>query len=338
MSAWSGIKVLAGENKSVKLNPMNELSNPHSACPIVAQEDINHQTRTFVPEILPDNQIDPFHIYETATVGPVVLSVPHGGWQYPQSLVTTDNLKRCVSLTDTGTAELGTMLAGSSFPVLIASCGRAACDLNRSQDALDALLCAKADVPVPISFRPYVAAGYGVIPRLSADRQPLYERVLEKAQWRDILNNWHVPYHRILADLLHLARLHHENVFLIDLHSMPDNPSRKSLFPATSRRLPDFVFGNLHGATMTQNTVGLINTVMEKTRFSWHWNTPYAGGYITRHYGLNSEEDKLNPPVEVLQIEVNRRLYTTKNFRLNDDRIRAVNQVIKLIINTLSVN
>ena len=252
---------------------------------------------------------------------PVVLSVPHGGWQYPQSLVTTDNFKRCISLADTGTSELGSMLAESHFPVLIASCGRAACDLNRPLEALDGLLCAEVEKPLPVTFKPYVAAGYGVIPRLSADKQPLYKRILNKAEWQGILERWHTPYHQKLADLLDRARMHYENVVLIDLHSMPDNSDRLShtrLLSAASRRhLPDFVFGNLHGATLTQNTVEHINTVMEQTGYSWQWNKPYAGGFITRQYGLRSEEDNTRPTVEVLQVEVNRRLCTAINTGLD---------------------
>ena len=121
---------------------MNELSHLIPARHSIAQQVIDEQVEALVPQILPDEYIDPFRLYPSAQVGPVVLSVPHGGWQYPKSLVTTDNLERCISLADTGTAELGTMLAGGNFPVLIASCSRAACDLNRPKQALDGLLCA----------------------------------------------------------------------------------------------------------------------------------------------------------------------------------------------------
>ncbi len=194
-------------------------------------------------------------------------------------------------------------------------------------------------MPFPVAFESYVAAGYGVIPRLSADKKPLYAQMLAKAKWQNILERWHTPYHQRLTYLLRRARMHYENVILIDLHSMPDNPNspkRTRFYPAASRRLPDFVFGNLHGATLTQNSVGRIDTVMEQTGYDWHWNTPYAGGFITRHYGLHSGEDNTIPDVEVLQIEVNRRLYTTKNATLDDDRMKAIKRVIDQIVTMLS--
>ena len=318
---------------------MNQLSPLIPARHSIGQKVIDEQAEALVAQILPDEHIDPFRLFPGAQVGPVVLSVPHGGWQYPKSLVTTDNLERCISLADTGTAELGTMLAGGNFPVLIASCSRAACDLNRPKQALDELLCAEADTFVPIAFKSYVAAGYGVIPRLSADKLPLHERILDKVQWQKMLDLWHTPYHQKLVDLLHLAHAHNEHVFLIDLHSMPDNPERPSrtkLFPLASNRLPDFVFGNLHGATFTRKAAGRIERVMRQTEFSWHWNTPYAGGHITRHYGLTTKEDGLIPPTEVLQIEVNRRLYKSQRNNQQNSKIMAVKHVIENIVTALT--
>ena len=318
---------------------MNELSHHISTHHTIGQPDIDEQVEALVAQILPDEHIDPFQLYPGVQVSPVVLSVPHGGWQYPQSLVTADNLERCTSLADTGTAELGVMLAGGNFPVLIASCGRAACDLNRPKQALDELLCAGSDSVIPMAFRPYVAAGYGVIPRLSADKRPLYQSILDKVQWQKILELWHTPYHQTLTDLLRLACAQNDRVFLIDLHSMPDNPDRPSrtkFCPLASRRLPDFVFGNLHGATLTHKVVGRIERVMSQTGFSWHWNTPYAGGYITRHYGLTTKEDGLTPPIEVLQIEVNRRLYKSQTNNQHNARIMTVKKVIEKIVTALT--
>ena len=150
-------------------------------------ENLKHLTRDKVAEILPDEQIDPFYLYESATSSPVVLSVPHGGWQYPESLVNADNFKRCISLADTGSSELGTMLAKSHFPVLIASCGRAACDLNRPQCALDGLLCAEANMPLPFVFKHMWLPDMGHS-TFGADKQPHHIRMLGKAQWQSILD------------------------------------------------------------------------------------------------------------------------------------------------------
>ena len=75
---------------------------------------------------------------------------------------------------------------------------------------------------------------------------------------------------------------------------------------------------------------------MSQTEFSWHWNSPYAGGYITRHYGLTPKEDSLIPPIEVLQIEVNRRLYESKIKNQQNAKIMTVKHVIEKIVTTLT--
>ena len=95
---------------------MNELSHHISAGQNARWKDIYNQTQELVAQILPDERIVPFHLFVSAQVSPIVLSVPHGGWQYPQSLVTANNFQRCVSLADAGTAELGVMLASGNFP------------------------------------------------------------------------------------------------------------------------------------------------------------------------------------------------------------------------------
>ena len=318
---------------------MNELTHSISTSHTITQQHIDNNAEALTAQILPDEHIDPFNLHANSRVSPVVLSIPHGGWQYPQSLVNRDNLERCMSLADTGTAELGTMLSGGDFPVLIATCSRAACDLNRPQQAIDTLLCAGSDTAIPAAFKPYVTAGYGVVPRLSANKKPLHEKMLDKAQWQKILDMWHAPYHQTLTDLLKLSQTHHEEVFLIDLHSMPDEPhqpSRQKFISAASRRLPDFVFGNLHGSTSTQRVAELIDRVMGQTGFSWRWNTPYAGGYITRHYGLTTNEHKDIPTVEVLQIEVNRRLCTYQKDSKDNAKMMFIKKVIENIVTALT--
>ena len=313
---------------------MNDLSHALSPARPAPQstEDL------LIPCIVPDDDIAAFQFIEGEPSSPVVLSVPHGGWLYPKSLVKDDNLRRCASLADTGTAELGLMLAGGAYPALIACCCRAVCDLNRPPAALDPHLCEGADLPLPAAYKPYVAAGYGVIPRLSAHKQPLYTHKLGPAHWRDLLTAWHAPYHRRLTELLMRATAQQDDVILVDLHSMPDAPKQADkprLLPLRAGQLPDFVFGNLHGATLSQSHVNIIDEVMRDSGYSWRWNTPYAGGYITRHYGLDTEQAKAQATAQVLQIEVNRGLYSTPAGIVTLQRLVPVSQLLSRLLDAL---
>ena len=232
------------------------------------------------------------------------------------------------------------MLAGGRYPALIACCCRAVCDLNRPPAALDPHLCEGADLPLPTAYKPYVAAGYGVIPRLSAQKQPLYSQKLRPAHWQGLLAAWHSPYHRRLSDLLRRAAEQQDDILLVDLHSMPDSPKqagKSRLLPLRAGQLPDFVFGNLHGATLSQTHVRLIDEVMRQSGYSWRWNTPYAGGYITRHYGLETDEAEGQTPAQVLQIEVNRGLYSSNPAgRVDLDRLVPVSQLLSQLLAALA--
>ena len=55
---------------------MSELSNFIPAGQSIVQQDINEQEKAPLAQILPDEHIDPFRLYPTAQVGPVVLSGP----------------------------------------------------------------------------------------------------------------------------------------------------------------------------------------------------------------------------------------------------------------------
>ena len=244
------------------------------------------------------------------SLGKSMISVPHGGRCYPHGWFDDIRQARARTLEDTGTDILGLMLASRNRPALIAQIGRALCDLNRPKDAVDKKLCPEGTFKPSAVYKPYIAAGYGVIPRLSAAREPLYSAPFNPDEIAQIITRYHRPYHLMLKDRLEEMLEANPHILLIDLHSMPD-PTRqfnqkKNL--ALRSALPNFIFGNLHGATLPADLVEGIDAVMGRQNHSWGWNNPYAGGYTTRHYGLSYKKAG-NKRVSVLQIEVNRTLF-----------------------------
>ena len=252
----------------------------------------------------------------------IVISAPHGGLCYPHDLYAIDEerLRRFRSLEDTATAQLAQSLHRDHRPVLSATLARAILDLNRPADALDPKL---YDTPLKTSlsdmfYEPYICAGYGVIPRLSGEREALHSHPLSVAQSQSLLASHHAPYHKKLAALLSQTiscRL------LIDIHSMPD---RK-----TTKRLPDFVFGDNFGQTLPHHIRPIIDDYMRAHGYDYGWNHPYAGGYITRHYGAPSS------PYATLQIEVNRRLYSGTNHMVSLPALTQISQVLDKLITVI---
>ncbi len=106
------------------------------------------------------------------------------------------------------------------------------------------------------------------------------------------------PYHRALRRLF--TRLHRDfgAAILVDCHSMPSTAGHRD-----DRPRPEFVLGDRYGTSCT----GAVSETVEKTLrgmgYSVSRNKPYAGGFITEHYG--------NPAagLHAIQLEINRGLY-----------------------------
>ena len=124
-----------------------------------------------------------------------------------------------------------------------------------------------------------------------------------------------MPYHRALRQAL--TRLHREfgAAVLIDCHSMPS-----SVISREERPRADVVIGDRYGTSCAPLIVDAAETTLRDLGYIVHRNKPYAGGFITEHYG--------NPPAghHALQIEINRALYLDEaSFRKSDrfERMRA---------------
>jgi N-formylglutamate amidohydrolase len=85
---------------------------------------------------------------------------------------------------------------------------------------------------------------------------------------------------------------------LVDCHSMPSASMGQ---PPGGR--PHFVLGDRFGASCDARLTRFIRDILQGAGYDVQVNRPYAGGFITEHYG--------NPGhgVQSLQLEINRALY-----------------------------
>jgi N-formylglutamate deformylase len=85
---------------------------------------------------------------------------------------------------------------------------------------------------------------------------------------------------------------------LIDCHSMPSTAGAKDERPRA-----DIVLGDRYGTSCVPVIAETIETVLRSRGYVVSRNKPYAGGFITEHYG--------NPAVglHAIQLELNRALY-----------------------------
>jgi len=242
---------------------------------------------------------------------PVVASCPHAGRSYPASMLAAaqEPASALRGLEDFGVDCLLPGLAQAGITTLINRLARAYIDVNRDTDAVDASM-----FTGDVSTRPanhLVRAGYGLIPRLTATRKPIYAEKLPAAELQKRLRNVHTPYHTALTSLLDSTQTYFGEVLLVDMHSMP-------AFDRLNNRLADIICGDGFGMTLDRDTASAITGFFKERGLSITWNHPYAGGYITRAYG------KAGSPRQSVQIEINRGLYMDGPARLDQARVAEV--------------
>ena len=240
----------------------------------------------------------PFFLLEPAEPGPFVFASPHSGDVYPHDMGTAAGLDS-VSLRSAEDALVDRLIApgrARGAALLLGRLGRAWVDLNRDPADLDPVLIDGLDGRTP---SPRAVAGYGVIPRLTGDGRPLYDRRLGADEAASRIARVHAPYHAALDGLMQAAHARHGMAFLVDWHSMPARATQG----AGGARGPDVVLGDRHGSSCAAELTRRLRRAFEALGWRVALNQPYSGGWTTQRWGRPAEG------FHAVQIELNRALY-----------------------------
>ncbi|WP_158742809.1 N-formylglutamate amidohydrolase [Acidisphaera sp. L21] len=230
-------------------------------------------------------------------LAPLVVASPHSGRYYAPEFLSAArlgplDLRRSE---DSFVEELFQSAVTHGAPLLCAQFPRAFCDPNREAWELDPTMFADALPPWVNTTSPRVGAGLGTIARVVTSGESIYRGKLQFADAQARVATCWQPYHDALAGLIADTQLEFDCCLLIDCHSMPVGSGR---FGG-----PDFVLGDAHGTACMPQITALVERVLREFGYEVRRNDPYAGGYVTRHYG------RPRYGVHALQIEVARRLY-----------------------------
>jgi len=231
---------------------------------------------------------------------PVFFNSPHSGDVFPESFLARSQLAKpqLRRASDLFVDELVTPLVQAGLPLMRALLPRSYIDLNREPLELDPRLI-EGVLPVDANTRSLrVAGGLGTLPRVVGDQVEIYSGKITLDEAMDRIAQAYVPYHLRLQQELALRHAHHGRVVLIDLHSMPS-----SGVPRGGRRLADVVIGDRFGASAAPWLVDRLEILLRDAGLNVERNHPYAGGYITEHYG------RPRFGWHAIQIEINRALY-----------------------------
>jgi N-formylglutamate amidohydrolase len=261
---------------------------------------------------------------------PLMFASPHSGRRYSDGFLASSRLDPLGlrRSEDSFVDDLYAAAPDFGAPLLAATFPRAWCDANREPWELDPLMFAD---PLPQwvnATSPRVAAGLGTIARVVASGEAIYRHKLKFAEAEHRVNACWQPYHDMLGALIGGTMALFGCCLLIDCHSMP-SPS-----PAASGRnafkQPDFVLGDAHGTACTPRVTRFVERALTDLGFTVRRNDPYAGGFITRHYGRPSDR------IHVLQIEIARDLYMDEARIERLPRFAAIRQDVTTLIEGLA--
>ena len=249
------------------------------------------------PELRP-----PFEIVEPPALSTfVVLSSPHSGHVYPARFLACARLD-ATGLRRSEDAHVDRLFAGAvrhGMPLLRARFPRAFLDVNREPYELDPRMFDGRLPPFANTRSMRVAGGLGTIARVVGEAQEIYARRLTVEEGIGRIEHLYKPYHVALRGLLDRASTRFGCAVLVDCHSMPSQGHHGG----GTRCKADMVIGDRYGTSCHPGISGLLDEQLTARGYRVERNQPYAGGFITEHYG------KPFAARHAVQLEVNRALY-----------------------------
>ena len=254
---------------------------------------------------------------------PFILNSPHSGRHYPERFLAMSRLDRNTirRSEDSFVDELfaGAMALGA--PMLAAHFPRAYLDVNREPWELDPRMFAE---PVPhfCNIRsPRVAGGLGTVPRIVGEGQDIYFGRLPLREAIARIDGIYKPYHEKLKRLLTATHARFGYAVLIDCHSMP-----AGIRVGETRVRPDFIIGDRFGTSAAAPLTDCAIATLTAMGYRVVHNKPYAGGFITEHYGRPAKG------LHAIQVEVNRGLYMNeRTFEKSDGFVTLANNITALV-------
>ena len=259
---------------------------------------------------------------------PLVLNSPHSGCCYPDAFLAASRLDQMAirRSEDFYVDELVAEGARLGCPLLKANFPRAWLDVNREPYELDPKMF-EGNLPTYANVRSVrVAGGLGTVARIVSESEEIYAGPLDVQEVLARIDAVYKPYHRALRELVLETRAAFGVAVLIDCHSMPS-----TVRGMQGRARPDIVLGDRYGTSCSTGLTDIAAGTLTGLGYSVGRNKPYAGGFITEHYGQPARG------LHAMQIEFNRNLYmdertlerTARFERLKTDLARLVARLIE---------
>jgi N-formylglutamate amidohydrolase len=259
---------------------------------------------------------------------PLVFTSPHSGRCYPAEFLAASRLDPLGlrRSEDSFVDELFAAAAGCGAPLVRATFPRAWCDPNREPWELDPAMFTDRLPDWVNTNSARITAGLGTIARVVASGETIYRDKLTFADAERRIETCWKPFHDTLSGLVDATRTQFGECVLIDCHSMPSH------VPVSGRgdRLADIILGDAHGTTCVAQLTRFVERRLIDLGYRVRRNDPYAGGFITRHYGRPRQR------VHALQIEIARDLYMDEARFERSSGFAGLQRDLSLLIESLA--
>lgn len=258
---------------------------------------------------------------------PFVFNSPHSGRQYTKSFIEASRLDDVAirRSEDAYVDDLFAHVVPLGAPLLRAHFPRAYLDVNREPYELDPKMF-DGRLPSYANIRSVrVAGGLGTIARIVSENHEIYRHKLPVEEALERVEGLYKPYHSTLRRLLAQTHVTFGHAVLIDCHSMPSSVKCQ----ATDTR-PDFILGDRYGTSCSPDLTDFACTTLRGLGYRVSRNKPYAGGFITEHYGRPSSG------LHALQIEINRGLYLDETTQLPSQGYARLFEDLKTFVRELT--
>src|ERR1700710_1489964 len=258
----------------------------------------------------------PFEVVEPpAWRAPIIFNSPHSGSAYPHEFLNESRID-LVSLRRSEYSFMDELIGGLSargFPTARLNFPRSYVDVNREPYELDPRMFSGRLPSFANTRSMRVAGGLGTLPRGVGDGQEIYRERLNVDDALARIEALYKPYHRALRRLINKAHQAFGTVVVVDCHSMPSIGVSRD-----EPRRPDVVIGDRYGTSCAALLPDRVEQTMSRLGYSVGRNKPYAGGFITEHYG--------NPAsgLHTIQLELNRAIYMDERPRERGPRFAQV--------------
>lgn len=267
-----------------------------------------------------------FSILEPRTIcAPFLFNSPHSGDDYPAEFLAKSrlNLRDLRKSADLFVDQIFLNVIERGIPLMRAHFPRSFLDVNREPYELDPKMF-EGHIPAFANTKSLrVSSGFGTIARCAGEAQDIYLGRIPIREALHRIDTHYLPYHAALRRRLSAIHRRFGRAFLIDCHSMPSGMGN------SRAAVPDIVLGDRYGTSCAPELIDIVEHSLRGHGLNVHRNQPYAGGFITEHYG--------NPVtgLHALQIEINRSLYMDETLQRAHSGIGTITDIFMDLADTL---